>query len=240
MKPKMIIFDYGHTLLWERDFDFKRGYRAIFEHVVKNPDGVTSDEMCELSEGVFKATEICRKNGYEIHEFPLLRCGIEALGIEFDAPIEEIENILWTNSSNGGQMPHISELLSYLKSEGIRTGVISNIGWSGGALKSRIDRLLPESEFEFVITSSEYAVRKPNPLLFKIALQKARLDPSEVWFCGDNIIADVIGAHNAGMFPVYYDCAEEKDPHAKVDVTPDFDYLYIHDWLELIDTLKER
>lgn len=240
MKPKMILFDYGHTLLWEKDFDFQRGYRAIFEHVSKNPNGVTSDKMHELAEGLFNDLQICRKHGYEIHEFPLLRCAAEALGIEFDAPIEEIEDIHWTNSSNGGQMPHISELLAYLKSEGIRTGVISNIGWSGGALKRRIERLLPENDFEFVIASSEYAVRKPNPLLFKIALHKARLDPSEVWFCGDNIAADIIGAHNAGIFPVYYDCAVEKDPLAKSDIEIGSEHLHIHDWLELIDTLKER
>lgn len=240
MKPKMILFDYGHTLLWEKDFDFKRGYHAIFEHVGKNPNGVTSDEMYELSDGLFKDMQICRKQGYEIHEFPLLRCSAEALGVEFSLPLEDIENILWTNCSKGDKMPHISELLAYLKSEGIRTGVISNIGWSGGALKRRIERLLPEGDFEFILASSEYAVRKPNPLIFKVALQKAKLDPSEVWFCGDNLAADIVGAHGAGIYPVYYDCAAEIDPIVKRDVQIDFEHLHIHDWLELIDTLKER
>lgn len=238
-KPKMIVFDYGHTLLWERDFDFKRGYRAIFEHVSANPNGVTSDEMQELAEGIFNDVQVCRTNGFEIHEFPLLRCASEALGVEFDIPIEDVENILWTNASNGDKMPHVDELLEYLKSEGIRTGVISNIGWSGGALKRRIERLLPEGEFEFIITSSEYAVRKPNPLIFKVALQKAGLKPDDVWFCGDNIKADVIGANGAGIFPIYYDCADEKDPLAKCSTIPDFDYLHIQDWRELIDILKD-
>lgn len=238
-KPKMIIFDYGHTLLWEKDFDFKRGYRAIFEHVSKKPNGATSDEMCELSEGVFRDTEKCRKLGYEIHEFPLLRLSSEVLGVEFDIPIEDVEDILWTNASNGDKMPHISELIAYLKSEGIRTGVISNISWSGGALKRRIERLLPEGDFEFIIASSEYAVRKPNPLIFKVALQKAGLKPDDVWFCGDNIAADVIGAHDAGILPVYYDCADERDPHAKCDTLPEFEHLHIRDWRELIDILKD-
>ena len=42
-------------------------------------------------------------------------------------------------------MPYISELLSFLDQKGIRTGVISNIGWSGNALFRRINRLLPEN-----------------------------------------------------------------------------------------------
>ena len=238
-RPKMIIFDYGHTLLWEKDFDFRRGYRAIFEHISKNPNGVTSDEMQELAEGIFDDVQVCRANGFEIHEFPLLRCASEALGVGFDIPIEDVEDILWTNASSGDKMPHISDLLAYLKNEGIRTGVISNIGWSGGALKRRIERLLPDGDFEFIITSSEYAVRKPNPLIFKAALQKAGLKPDEVWFCGDNISSDIIGAHGAGIFPVYYDCPAEKDPFAKSDTAPDFDYLHIHDWRELIDILKD-
>jgi putative hydrolase of the HAD superfamily len=38
------------------------------------------------------------------------------------------------------------------------------MGWSGKALEARIDRLLPENRFEFVIASSEYMIRKLNPL----------------------------------------------------------------------------
>ncbi len=32
-KPKMILFDYGHTLLYEPGFDTSRGVEAIFKYV---------------------------------------------------------------------------------------------------------------------------------------------------------------------------------------------------------------
>lgn len=64
---------------------------------------------------------------------------------------------------------------------------------------------MPDSRFEFVIASSEYMVRKPNPRIFRLALQKAGLSPDRVWFCGDNVRADVEGAHAAGLFPVWYE-----------------------------------
>jgi len=35
-KPKMILFDYGHTLLYEPGLDFLRGEKALFQYVVKN------------------------------------------------------------------------------------------------------------------------------------------------------------------------------------------------------------
>ena len=45
--------------------------------------------------------------------------------------------------------------------------------------------------------SCEYVFRKPNPLLFELALKKAGLPASDVWFCGDNMTArideDVLG-----------------------------------------------
>jgi hypothetical protein len=42
-------------------------------------------------------------------------------------------------------MPYADEMLRYISKRGIRSGVVSNIGWSGKALKSRIERLLPEN-----------------------------------------------------------------------------------------------
>ena len=39
-KPKMIIFDYGHTLLCEPGFDFLRGEQSLFEYedeTMENP-----------------------------------------------------------------------------------------------------------------------------------------------------------------------------------------------------------
>lgn len=237
MRPRMILFDYGETLLWERDRDFLQGYRAMFQFITKNPNGVTPEEVHALSEGIFQEAESCRKFGYEIHEFQLLRTTAEIFGLEFSVPLKEVERAIWTNASKGGTTPHIEELLEYLSKEDIRTGVISNIGWSGGALKERIDRFLPENNFEFIIASSEYGIRKPNPFIFRIALQKAGLKPSEVWFCGDSTEADIKGAHGAGIFPVYYDNACEKDLHTEPDTQVDFNYLHIHDWTEIIDTL---
>ena len=60
------------------------------------------------------------------------------------------------------------------------------------------------------MTSSDYLVRKPNPLLFEIALQKAGLCGEEVWYCGDNPKADIEGAAQVGIYPIWYDNDLEK------------------------------
>ena len=52
------------------------------------------------------------------------------------------------------------------------------------------------------MTSSDYIMRKPNRILFDIALQKSGLCTDEIWYCVDNSLADIEGASQVGMYPV--------------------------------------
>ena len=44
-KPDMILFDYGHTLLYEPEFDFLKGEKAVFEYIKENPLKVTPEDV---------------------------------------------------------------------------------------------------------------------------------------------------------------------------------------------------
>ncbi len=140
-------------------------------------------------------------------------------------------------------MPYADRMLDRLNENGIRTAVISNLAWSGEALTERLDRLLPNNKFEFVITSSDYMYRKPSRVLFDIALNKAGLAADKVWYCGNSITADIEGAHGAGIFPVLYEGETPGDinPYSGQNdgIKVDFEYLHIHDWRELIDVLEK-
>lgn len=170
-----------------------------------------------------------------------MRLQYEYLGIELDISYEEAEILRWTYTTKGACMPYVKEMLSCLKEKGIRSGVISNIGWSGNALKERIKRLLPDNQFEFIIVSSDYGIRKPNPMIFELALQKAGLQATDVWYCRDNLYADVYGANRVGIFPVHYEEKSIEDPwkESKNEIKIDFDYLYINNWMEMIDVLEK-
>lgn len=240
-KPRMIIFDYGHTLLYEPEFDFLRGDREICNYIVKNPKNLTIDEINKFGAELFQNYDVCRKLGFEQHELQMLRLQYEYLGIELGISYAEAERILWNHVSWGACMPFVEEMLDCLNENGIRSGVISNIGWSGNALTERINRLLPKNQFEFIIASSEYGIRKPNPMLFELALQKANLQSSDVWYCGDNIKADVYGARNAGIFPVYYEEETIENPWIGLNdgLQIDFEHLHIHSWGEMINILNK-
>jgi putative hydrolase of the HAD superfamily len=47
-KPEMILFDYGHTLIYEPGFNRLRGNEAILSHATRNPKGVTAEQLKNL------------------------------------------------------------------------------------------------------------------------------------------------------------------------------------------------
>lgn len=238
-RPRMILFDYAHTLLYEPETDFLRGEEAVFRHVTDNPRRVTPGEAARLGTELFLAARDCRHSGWELHEHQQLRLKYDLLGLTFDIPLPAIEELLWTAASPGAPMPGAAQMLSGLRERGIRTGVISNLGWTGEALASRLRRLLPEHAFEFVISSSDYGVRKPNPLIFRAALAKADLPPEDVWFCGDQIDADVFGAQGAAIFPVWYEELTIPNGFSRKNagLTIPGEHLHIHHWSELLSAL---
>ena len=238
--PKMILFDYGHTLCHEYNTDFLRGERTVFQHVTNNPHGVTPEEACALGTELFAGAEAARKAGYEVHEWPLLRLKYEALGLAFDVPMSELEIILADAAAPDMLMPGVREMLADLRRRSIRTGVISNLGWSGNALTARLRKMLPEHGFEFVIASSEYALRKPHPLLFRVALERAELPASQVWYIGDSIAADVTGAKNAGLTPVLYNDETVPNPFKRKDAGLTADCPVIRHWGDLAGLLTKE
>lgn len=236
-RPEMVLFDYGDTLAWEPVPNFLRGWQAVFQHVCAKPEGVGPEEANALADSLWRrfshsrSLSAARKGGWEIHEWQQLRTVAEALGIEFSLSLPEIETVLMDNSCPSHPHPGTAEMLDFLHRQGIMTGVISNIGWSGNALARRLDRLFPAHSFVFVLASSEYGIRKPDPLLFQIALRKAGLPPEKVWYCGDSFSFDVRGAHSAGIFPVWLNRGGNEPEEA------DFPYLTVSGWEKLTDIL---
>lgn len=239
-RPKMIIFDYGNTLLCEPGFDFMRGEEALFKHIKSNKSNITPKQLYDFGQELFEKIGAVREIGMELHERQFQRFLYEYLEIEFSISFEEAEKILWDNTAIGAVMPNADKMIDYINAKGIRSGVISNIGFSGKALTDRINRLLPQNKFEFIIASSEYMLRKPNPMLFELALKKAGLNAADVWFCGDNVMADVEGSSAVGIFPVWYEDETMENPWREKNkgVTPQCEHLHIHDWNEFIEILE--
>ena len=238
--PKMILFDYGHTLLYEPGWDSVRGNAELLKYATKNLDHCTLDDVRKAADLIYgEHIENIRKIGYDIGAQIGDKVLYEYLGIELSLTPLEMEKVFWNGASMGAIMPETDIMLDFLNKNGIRSAVISNTLWSGDALSERLNRLLPMNEFEFVMTSSDYIVRKPNHILFDIALRKAGLRTDEVWYCGDNPQADIEGAAQVGIYPVWYDNETEREyKDRSKESVPKCEHLHIHEWREMMDLLE--
>ena len=230
--PKMILFDYGQTLVNERKFDGIKGTAEVMKYAVKNKHNYTAEDVQDAANAI--NDELGRYDPARSYLFQVEvpNCMFspylyESMGIELALSNKERDQIFWDAASHGVPTEGMLEFLDFLKKHGIRTGVISNITYCGEAVKDRIDSVVTDHSFEFIIATSEYMFRKPNKRIFELALEKADLNPEDVWYIGDNYECDVVGARNAGIFPVWYVGAKDLPYTEKEDV------LTIKKWADL-------
>ncbi len=237
--PKMILFDYGQTLVNERKFDGIRGTAAVLAHATKNKYNRTAAEMQAVADSINEELgrfDPKRNNLYQVevpnHMFTSYL--YESQGIELPLTSREIDRVFWDAAAPGVPTEGIEGFLAFLHEKGIRTGVISNICYDGELVRERITSMLPDHEFEFIIATSEYMFRKPNRRIFDLALEMADLRPEDVWYIGDNYACDVEGAQSAGIFPVWYLGASELPAEEKKDV------LTVESWKALQELMTEE
>lgn len=230
--PKMVLFDYGQTLISEQGFDPLKGTEAVMKYATKNKHGLTPEQVQEEANAINK--ELGRGNPLKRHLFQIevpntmfLPYLYESQGIEIPLSTEEIDRIFWDAASPGIPTDGMADFLGFLKRSGIRTGVISNISYSGQVVAERIHSLLPENTFEFIITSSNYIFRKPHRRIFELALEKADLAAEDVWYIGDQYECDIRGAAEAGLTPVWYLGAIDLPYEKKEDI------FTVDNWREL-------
>jgi putative hydrolase of the HAD superfamily len=100
--------------------------------------------------------------------------------------------------------PGILEFLNFLDSKDIKKAVLSNASYSSETLMMDLAKHHLKDHFAFVMSSAEYGIRKPNPMIFEAAIKKMGFSPHEIWFAGDRLDNDIAGARNAGIVPVWY------------------------------------
>lgn len=182
----MIIFDYGQTLADESPFDGIKGTEALLKYAVENKYNASAAEIQEEASRLNK--ELGRfdpKSRHlmqiEVPNFMFNAYLYESMGVKLSVSGDEADKIFWDAAAPAKPADGIEKLLDYLHKSSVRTGVISNISYSGNAVKDRINSLLPENHFEFIIATSEYMFRKPNRRIFDLALKKSGLSAEDVY-----------------------------------------------------------
>ena len=90
----------------------------------------------------------------------------------------------------------VKPTLATFKTLGLRLVVVSN---ANGRLRHLFDRVGLTEYFDAVLDSFEWGVEKPDPQLFRLALERGDADANTTAHVGDLFHIDVAGARGAGL-----------------------------------------
>jgi putative hydrolase of the HAD superfamily len=126
---------------------------------------------------------------------------LEHLGVR-DPEAPEVLYETFSDPSNYELFEDALPALDALSSRGVKLGVISNFeSW----LNVMLDHLEIRGRFEVLAISGDLGWEKPDPRIFKWAMEEAGAQPHECLHVGDNPHFDAIPAQQLGMAGVLVD-----------------------------------
>jgi putative hydrolase of the HAD superfamily len=198
---RAVLFDAGNTLI---ALDYDRLAGGVSAAVGRT---ISADQLraraSEAAAALERGTGTDRERASAYLEALFLLAGVRHE--ELDRVRGEVvrlhqERHLWI-----GVAPGTVEALARLRAAGVRLGVVSN---SDGQVDAALAEAGLRPFFEVVVDSTVAGVEKPDPRIFRVALEALGVPASETVYVGDVYEVDVVGARGAGMHPVLL------DPHA--------------------------
>jgi putative hydrolase of the HAD superfamily len=117
----------------------------------------------------------------------------------------------FTNLANYALFDDVLPVLDELRSDGVRLGVVSNFEpW----LDELLGTLGVRDRFSVCVISGVEGVEKPDPAIYRLALDRAGVEPAEAAFVGDDPRFDVDPPRSLGMTPVLIDRRRRNPDHA--------------------------
>ncbi len=198
-----VFFDFGDTLVENRPTYLRRvtgmlgefGYECEYSDVVNAFTKADYLVYVEISSGAVDG------DGRFLMRF--LDYFAQCLGVDIDWPtmlpeiIKKFEHDVYERVFSEGAL----ETLDALKSKGCRLGMISN---NDGTCREKCEQMGIDKYFEIIIDSTVVGVGKPSPAIFELALEQMGISAREAAHVGDMYGADVMGARDAGLCPVWY------------------------------------
>lgn len=130
-------------------------------------------------------------------------------------------------------MDQLHAVLRYLKSQGLKLGVITN-----GTIQvqaGKIHQLGICEYFDSIVISEEVGFKKPDSRIYIKTLDQLKVIPSEVWYIGDHSYNDIVGAAECDIKAIW--CTRDGEWDDSIEVKP---YRTIHKLEELISIYAEH
>jgi REG-2-like HAD superfamily hydrolase len=145
-------------------------------------------------------------------------------GIGLGDHADEVADYLrtnWRNPEVWPLTPNTKEVLSTLKAEGFKLGVVSNWDWT---LPGVLEATGLQQYFDYVGVSALEGVAKPDPRFFQIVLSQLQVEPHQAIHIGDSE-DDINGAAAAGVKAILFD-PYGQNPKAMSDLAQIIEYAH--------------
>lgn len=215
-----MFFDAGETLIHPQP-----SFPTLFSRVMADEGHPVEPSAVEAAAGlVARHFDEAARDGRRWTTSPersrafwasVYRTFLEALGIPDSEELHVRLYATFSDPCNYGLFPDVAPVLADLDVRGYAMGVISNFeAW----LDTLLERLEVGALLPVRAISGVEGVEKPDPALFRVALERAGVDAAECAYVGDNPAFDMEPAAALGMFPVLIDRHDRHpaSPHTRI------------------------
>jgi putative hydrolase of the HAD superfamily len=189
---KAVLFDLDGTL-----YDRDRVAEALF---VEQYDAFAEQLRGLVRERFLTDVHEMDEHGHGEKESGYRRL-VQAWGLEPELA-QRLADHFWAIYDKHMELPRdTSDTLRELRGRGLKLGIVTN----GPSRRQRrkIATLGLADSFDVIVVSGEEGVHKPAAELFRRALARCGVAAHEALFVGDHPVADVAGAHEAGLKAVW-------------------------------------
>lgn len=216
-----VFFDLDHTL-----WDFEKNSALTFDKIFQdNNIGIALPDFLEVYiPANFAFWKLFREGKItkEALRYERLKSVFDDLKYSVsDETITKLsEDYISHLSSFNHLFPNAISILDYLKPK-YKLHIITNGFQEVQGKKLKNSNI--HSYFDQIIDSEMAGVKKPDPIIFNLALDRAKTRPETSLMIGDNLEADILGAQAAGYHALHFNAHQGPK----------------HDFCQIIDDLHE-
>ena len=211
-----LIFDVDDTL-YEQITPFENAYKSLFDIDID----IDMEKFYLLSRYYSDVKFEASRNGkMTMDEYHIYRIQEAAKDLGVFLSDEQAFSMQKEYKKNQQklQMSNITiSILELAKENNVKLGIITNGPSEHQWAKTKALGVEKWIAKENIIVSGDYGINKPDVRIFEIMQEKLQLPNDSLYYIGDSIENDIVGANNAGWKAIWINRYKQKSPK-EVDI----------------------